>query len=560
LPLADSAESAREIYQALYTLNRQNLDVQQRFELMELYARPVATVVSSLQATLARLAIPLPPKKRALAEFLRLLYLEMANGYKCCLQDLEQLRILWGKKQLVTPCAARALHFLGEALLRSYATYFPAPASIWRDVHALYRYAEETGRLEEMVQPSEGDPGPSQTIAHRYLQIVLLGASNPYQLPPGDCFMVNRFLVRWAGLAKLTPEVLAPSPVSQFLIDLDADRPPIGYPRSRAPEALPSARRVDAAELVRTIQGFIQGLQKGESVQSLDVGVDCLESACLDLMQRLMRAWGAVTRREHARIKRHGTVLICGGVNALHFFASGQKSFSPPGDMPEGEGAPAIASVPGTEVAEQNSAPPESRSSAENEEYIALDEPQQTAPPSEPVIPPVAAPVLAAVPELFRIDRWQVQDISPRGLSLRHSGEASASVRVGDLVGLQRAGEPGHWSIAVVRWLKSARAESVEVGLEILAPRVTPVVVSVDNAVERGDRRYAPALLLPTMSKLHRPASLVLPRGLRQDGKDLMLHDGESSNGKPVVVMKMLERTSAFEQFVFAESSESLSG
>jgi hypothetical protein len=59
------------------------------------------------------------------------------------------------------------------------------------------------------------------------------------------------------------------------------------------------------------------------------------------------------------------------------------------------------------------------------------------------------------------------------------------------------------------------------------------------------------------MSKLHRPATLVLPRGLRQEGKDLTLHDGDSSSGRGVVVLKMLERTSAFEQFVFAEKSES---
>lgn len=558
LPLADSAEAAREIYQSLYTLNRQDLDAQQRFELMELYARPVATVVSSLQATLARLAIPLPPKKRALAEFLRLLYLEMANGYKCCLQDLQQLRILWGKKQLVTPSAARALNFLGEALLRSYATYFPAPTTIWRDVHALYRYAEETGRLDELVQPSEGDSGPAQTIGHRYLQIVLLGACNPYQLAPGDCFLVNRFLARWAGVAKLTPEVLATSPLSQFLIDLDSDRPPIGYPRTRAPEALPGARRVDAVELARTIQGFVHRLQKGESVQSLDAGVDCLESACLDLMQKLMRAWGAVVRREHARIKRHGTVLICGGVNALHFFASGQKSFS----APTTEAPVAAASVADPEPHSTSPEPGSSGNSMpvddENEEYVALDEPTYVAPMPEPVASPAPVPLSPVVPELFRIDRWQVQDISPRGLSLRHSGEASASVRVGDLVGIQRTGEPDHWNIAVVRWLKSAREESVEVGLEILAPRVTPVVVSVEGNGTASERRFAPALLLPTMSKLHRPATLVLPRGLRQDGKDLMLHDGESSAGRNVVVLKMLERTSAFEQFVFAESAESL--
>ena len=36
LPLADSGEAARDIYQALYTLNRLELTMQSRLELMEL--------------------------------------------------------------------------------------------------------------------------------------------------------------------------------------------------------------------------------------------------------------------------------------------------------------------------------------------------------------------------------------------------------------------------------------------------------------------------------------------------------------------------------------------
>ena len=58
LPLADSAETAREIYQALYTLNRQDLDAARRFELMELYNAPVATVTSTLESYFTRRPSP----------------------------------------------------------------------------------------------------------------------------------------------------------------------------------------------------------------------------------------------------------------------------------------------------------------------------------------------------------------------------------------------------------------------------------------------------------------------------------------------------------------------
>jgi hypothetical protein len=93
LPLADSAETAREIYQALYTLNRQELDAARRFELMELYSSPVASVTAALESYFTRAALPLTPKKRQLAEFIRQLHMEMAYGYKGCLQDLETQRL-----------------------------------------------------------------------------------------------------------------------------------------------------------------------------------------------------------------------------------------------------------------------------------------------------------------------------------------------------------------------------------------------------------------------------------------------------------------------------------
>src|SRR4030042_100712 len=42
LPLADSVQSAQQIYQALFTLNRMPLEADDRLVLMELYRKPVA--------------------------------------------------------------------------------------------------------------------------------------------------------------------------------------------------------------------------------------------------------------------------------------------------------------------------------------------------------------------------------------------------------------------------------------------------------------------------------------------------------------------------------------
>jgi hypothetical protein len=101
LPLADSGEAARDIYQTLYTLNRLELTMQSRFDLMELYKGPVAMVSSVLQSQVIGLALPLPPEVTKLAEFIRQLHMEMAIGYKCVIHDLQATRRPWGKKNLL---------------------------------------------------------------------------------------------------------------------------------------------------------------------------------------------------------------------------------------------------------------------------------------------------------------------------------------------------------------------------------------------------------------------------------------------------------------------------
>jgi hypothetical protein len=546
LPLADSGESARELYQALYTLNRQELEIARRYELMELYAGPVATVAAGLQANLARLALPLTPKKRQLAEFLCQLYLEMANGYKCCLHDLQQQRILWGKRHLIMRATARAMHYLGEVLYRSYLVYMPSPPRVWQEIHQLYRYAEATGRLNEAIPPPSGEADATHgTILQRYLQMLLLAACNPYQLPQNECIMVNRFLGKWALKASINPVDDSSIPPSSFLMNLAADSPPAPFVRDSSLPVNAGWRVLNAVELTRTLEGFIHRLQKGESTKTLDLGVDCLDSACLDLLQRLLRAWGLVVRRQHARIKRHGNVFLCTGMNAIHFFANGQKSFTPPTTSAVVEYEEAVKWPGGLDKTEKPSA---------DQLYVALDEPDLAVAPTPANIASENVEVVANAPEWYRIDRWLIQDISPKGVLLAHSGDAATHVRVGDLVGIQRVNETGHWSVGVVRWLRSPQNNNLETGIELFAPRLMPVTIGV--ATDSPQRyRYAPALLLPEMNALHRPATLLLTRGVFHPGSDLFLMEGEAPMRR-IRPLKVLERAGSFEQIVFADVRE----
>ena len=190
LPLADDGDSARDIYQALYTLNRLEVAPQNRLELMELYQAPVATVSSVLGSQFRGLALPLAAELRQLAELIRQLKMEMAIGYKCAINDLQAARLSRSRRQSWIVASERAMWYLSEVLLDSYQIYMPPPPGVWREIHALYRLAEEQDRLTEAIELADEGDTRQTTIYERYRQIVLLGLCNPYQLAQTECALV----------------------------------------------------------------------------------------------------------------------------------------------------------------------------------------------------------------------------------------------------------------------------------------------------------------------------------------------------------------------------------
>lgn len=538
LPLADSAETAREIYQALYTLNRQELEVTRRFELMELYHTPVALVTTALETYFARSALPLTPKKRQLAEFIRQLHMEMAYGYKGCLQGLEKQRLRWGKKSLRSQTLFRAMHYLGEVLLHSYQVYMPYPPEVWREIHAIYRYAAEHDLTEELVDiPLAAIANTS--ISQEYIRILLLGLLNPYQLPQNECRQAQQFLYQWGAKAILKDKIEAPPSAGYFLIDPSADSSPVPFPRGLSFQPGQGLRVLDVVELLRTIQFFLGRLQKGDSARTLSLGIECLDSVCFEMLQRMLRSWGQLPRRQYSRIPRSGPAFACAGIAALHFFANGRKSFTPPVSAGRKESRDDLVVLPARikeDIAHEVK---------KDEDFIALDLPVTAA--SRPTTE--AREPVASSGEAFRVDRWQIKDSGPKGLQLTRFGGSHTYLRVGDIVGVQQMDEAGRWNAGVVRWMKSPQAGGLEMGVELLASGVKPVAVASMRGTEVDN--YQPALLLPAMEALRRPAALLLPRGGFASGDNLLLAD--ETIVRAVRLLQRLEHSHAFELLVFAD-------
>jgi hypothetical protein len=512
LPLADSVQTAQQIYQALFTLNRMPLEADDRLVLMEMYRKPVAAVAAGLQSHFARLSLPLKPRLKQLADFLCQLHMEMAHGYKHVVQAGLGERKPWESDALLL-ALERAIRYLGEVLLRSYQVYMPSPAGAWKEIHGLYRYAEQYGQERRLLVIDGLEQGT--TVTRAYLQTLLLGLCGPYQLLQNECHQVNAFLARWGEKASISAEIQAVDPVGHFLIDFDADHPAVPFPRDVPLHPAASLRALNAIELARVTHNFSKRIQKGELPHTLGLGFECVGTACVDILKRMLRFWGLAGRRQFARHRSRAPLSLCVGLNAIHFFSDGQRPFTPP-------------QAPVAVVEQAAQAPDPVALEAESKEE---------------------RPLTAPLPELFRIDsRWQVRDESAAGLSLARSGDVGVPIRVGDVLGIQNP-VLDQWRIGAVRWVKSADTHHVEMGVEMLAPHAHPLAV---RPAGTNAAPYSQALLLPPIEALHQPATLLVARGTCQPGEDIELANGETPPRR-VRVLNIVERSSAFAQLVFAD-------
>lgn len=527
LPFSDSSHTARELYRSLYTLNRLALDPARRATILEMYRTPVNTVTAALQQTLVQQPLPLAANLRRMTEILRELNREMALGYKIVLLDRQGSwkRRLWRKHQALA--IERAMRYFGEVLVHCYHAYLPAPSHIWSELNELYRYGEENELLGLPVEIDvERDIG-STFIAERYKQICLLGLCSPYQLPHGDARKIHIFLYRWANTATVKPIGGTLPAVACFRIDLLRDAPPLLYNRPIDPVYEQRMRILDATALVLKVKSFEQQLENGEPVShlDLDLGAACLDVACLELLRRMVRAWGAVISRQHSRSSGKGYLSLCVGVNATHFFADGQRPFSPPVDS-----VLSLANKPGD---------------AAEEEPLDID--VEVIGDRDPTMAPPATAV-----EDYHVTRWEIVDQSASGLFLRSAVLPGMKIRVGELLGVQ-FGEniEGDWWPGAVRRLQHDATGIIEIGIELLASQLAPVAVCAAD----GRIPFHAALTLPALetSDKKRPRSLVIPRGVFREQTDLLLVTNEESQPVRIRPLKFVERSSSFEQLYFAE-------
>lgn len=531
LPKANIGETARQLYQCLVELNQLLTPSENRLQLLELLRPEVYYVCKHLERHFLNQSIVLEERPRKVANLCQALQNHLAVGYKLIVSRLADQT---GKErtQLLSLALQRAIHCLNGPLIRASQLYCPVPEGLWLELHQLYQIALRYQLQRVQIKDPLAIHTHALSIEQTYIVALLIGCSRCNQMRQNNIARLAEVLEPWSALVRLQ-EAAAPS--SLFAVAPLVDGPP-RYKTLFEEKQLPHLLGIDPLPLVVAIQEYLDLSSEQQAQSRLAVP----EGLSQDLMQHLAAAWGDISERTFQRTAGQGTLTLSIGMSALHYFLSGKKSFS---DILK---RPVVSKSASYEIDNSTGsgdvwAKAQDAQIVDWEGGLPYEEIQYERPETEGGEP------VSNANESFPSYPLPIINHSPGGYCLAWPKDVPTQLQAGEMVGIQDTPNQG-WSVAVVRWIRQVRSGGTQMGIELIAPYAQPCGLQLVRKTEQSSQ-YLRVLLLPEISAISRPASLLAPRLPFQEGSKVMINI--SGEERRALLTKKLASTASFNQFEY---------
>ncbi|WP_432218401.1 molecular chaperone [Pseudomonas kribbensis] len=526
LPKANIGETARQLYQGLGELNQLLTPSDNRLHLLELLRPEVYFVCQHLERHFLHQAIMLDERSRKISNLCQALQSQLAIGYK---QIVLRIAPKYSKDRaaLLSEALQRAVHALKGQLVRATQLYSPAPEQLWFELHQLFRCACDLQLQHRRVRDDLASLAGELSVEQTYIAALLLGSARCNQLRQNPIAQLAQVLEPWSAWLKLHPGA---SGEGLFAISAEIDAGPRYRSKFRS-EQQPGLLGFDPQPLVNAIEAHLLH-------QDTSTPLPVPSGLTLDTLQHLHATWGEAAERSFQRTVGQGNLTVCVGMSALHFYLGGERTFSELLRHPGSRAAnfsQAVAQGEKDSWSQAFDAAPQSKSDEflpyEEIRYepLADDEGDADSPPHYPTY---ALPVI---------------NHSPGGYCLAWPKEVPAELQTGEMVGIQDTTNQG-WSIAVVRWIRQVRGAGTQMGIELVAPHAQPCGLQLVRT--RDDHsHYLRGLLLPEISAIDLPATLLAPRLPFQEGNKVLINtQGEEHRAG---LDRRVASTHSFNQFAY---------
>ncbi|TRO17595.1 molecular chaperone [Ectopseudomonas mendocina] len=528
LPKANIGETARQLYQSLVELNQFLTPSENRLQLLELLRPEVSFVCQHLERHFLNQAVVLDERPRKVANLCQALQNHLAVGYKLIISRVIT-RSGKDRDQLLAVSLQRASHSLCSPLIRASQLYCPVPEGLWLELHQLYQIACEQRLQRQVIRDPLARHTQGMSTEQTYVTALLLGCARTNQMRQNGIARLAEALEPWSTLVKLQA---GDDPDSLFVLAPQIDGPP-RYKSLYQSSELHNLLGIDTQPLVDAIKEYLDlpGEERSKSRLMIPEGIS------LDLLQHVAAAWGDIAERTFQRTAGHGSLTLCIGMTALHFFLAGRSSFAEVLKRPVEIGAAMFKPVTGEPDVWSNAFDAQRNAADE----IHFEEIQYTkVTPGEQAQPESNGESYPTFP-------LPIVNHSPGGYCLSWPKDVPSQLQAGELLGVQDNPSQG-WSVAIVRWIRQVRGGGTQMGIELIAPHARPCGLQLLRKGEQNSQ-YLRALLLPEISAISRPASLITPRLPFQEGSKVLIND-HGEEHRAVLTRKQVS-TGSFSQFEY---------
>lgn len=542
LPMASGTESAKRLFRAIQTSNRTAIPPQTRLQIADLYARPIAYTIETLEQRFVDAAFPLSEKARRIAHVCARLNEELAFAYKIVVHDVAMGKTGSDERKVLIIALFRAVQHLAEMVYNAVLVYAPYPRHVWRELHNLFAFAETNRWAGTRVKSQLKGKATVTTLRDSYVRALLLAAACPYQMRQRDILKLYQALQEWAALAHLSPVQSGNDDNNRFIVQLYKDQAPVYADLASHPIKKP-ALELNTSKLIAHLE---------ESIRQPTSTPNTLSK---NNLRHLTGCWGAAPHRRYERTQLNFDLEVAVGLSTIFTLISGVSEMTNPaaasfdlgavGDGEPSELAP--ESTFSTEFLDHESGL--TLVPLENADHIYFHGDHADAITEKEKGPP---------PSIWQQNGRGMEGDTTHTSTLRTLNESAGGycvnwrsiglpgIKLGELVGIQSPGSESSYGLTVVRWMRNQPDDGLHVGLELLAHKVF-AVSAVD--LDLGGDAPTKCLLVPESKAAERPASLVTP--LMPFKVHSSLRVRHEDDERTIRLVRLLETTGAFAQFQF---------
>ena len=143
---------------------------------------------------------------------------------------------------------------------------------------------------------------------------------------------------------------------------------------------------------------------------------------------------------------------------------------------------------------------------------------------------------------------WEIVNISAGGYCLRWNSINTSKAQIGEIIAIHERETNGNyeWRIGAIRWMQFTSKNGLEIGVQILSPKVIAANAKRFNRVNEAPFE---ALMIPGIRPLNQAASIILPAHAFKTGDKLKLE--VFAQNIDIKLNDKKEHTGSFTQFEF---------